>query len=72
MSDIFNIIVSVVSVMDLDRGSQIEIGLSIHRIGNSAGPAIPAEWRDRFDLEPGEDVVDAEADFEEGTITYHI
>lgn len=56
--------------MDRRRGSRI--GLSLHRIGNSAGPAIPAEWRDHFDLEPGEDLVDAEADFEERTITYHL
>jgi antitoxin component of MazEF toxin-antitoxin module len=56
--------------MDRRRGSRI--GLSLHRIGNSAGPAIPAEWRDQFDLEPGEDLVDAEADFEEKTITYHL
>ena len=70
ISGIFNITQSVTTAMDRRRGSRI--GLNLHRIGNSAGPVIPAEWRDHFDLEPGEDLVDAEADFEEETITYHL
>jgi antitoxin component of MazEF toxin-antitoxin module len=55
--------------MGFDR--ETATGLSIHRIGNTRGPAIPKDWRERLDVDPDEDLVDAEVDFEEGTVTYH-
>jgi antitoxin component of MazEF toxin-antitoxin module len=48
----------------------IELGLSIHQIGDSQGPVFPKHWRERLNVEKG-DQVDATADFDEGTVTYH-
>lgn len=48
-----------------------EIALTINPIGNSAGPVIPKKWLRRMGIEEG-DKVDAEVDFEEGTVTYHV
>lgn len=47
-----------------------EVGITITRIGNGAGPNIPAAWRNRLDIEPS-DCCDAEADFENRTVTLH-
>jgi bifunctional DNA-binding transcriptional regulator/antitoxin component of YhaV-PrlF toxin-antitoxin module len=55
--------------MGLDRST--EYGLSIHKIGNGRGPVIPKDWREKLDVDE-EDTLDAEVDFEAGTITYHI
>jgi antitoxin component of MazEF toxin-antitoxin module len=56
--------------MALDR--ETRVGMSIHKIGSSYGPIIPKDWRDQFDLDPDEDVVDVVANFEDRTITFHI
>jgi len=34
-------------------------GLSIHRIGDGAGPNIPKDWREQMGIEPVESSTDA-------------
>jgi len=55
--------------INIDR--DIEYGLSIHKIGNGRGPVIPKQWREKLGIDEN-DLVDAEVDFEDGTITYHV
>jgi len=54
--------------MPLKRDTELE--LSQHRIGNSRGVVIPKHWRNRLNLDP-DDLVDAEVDIDERTITFH-
>jgi len=35
--------------MGLDRST--EYGLAVHEIGNSKGPIIPSDWRERLDID---------------------
>ena len=53
----------------LERAQRI--GLTVQQMGeNSEGVVVPAEWRDDLDIDAG-DLVDAELDRDEGTVTYH-
>lgn len=50
-----------------------KIGLTVQNLSNtssSKGVTIPAEWIDDLELEAG-DLVDAEYDRDQGTITFH-
>jgi antitoxin component of MazEF toxin-antitoxin module len=54
--------------MPLERDTELD--LSQHQIGNSRGYVIPKHWRDRLELDPDE-LVDAEIDLDDRTITFH-
>jgi len=55
----------------VNMGRDIKYGLSVHKIGNGRGPVIPKEWHEKLDIND-DDLVNAEVDFDDRTITYHV
>jgi antitoxin component of MazEF toxin-antitoxin module len=45
-----------------------ELGIAVTDLGNSKAVVVPAEWRERLDVEG---TADAELDIEQRTVTYH-